>query len=369
MTIEEHPFFAQFDAEHKRELIAVSDLYTYTDGDVIFEENSPSTGLFLVLTGAVDFYKSIGDAGRRLVSSSSAGEFFGEIGIFTGQPRSLQAVSRGDTSIAILLREELLTVIRRSSRAMENILESIINHLHETTRHYMDDMMQQEKMAVVGAMVNTIIHDFKNPFCLISLAAQIISQQHEDPTTRKMCKNIDDQIERMVSMAEELNMFTRGDTKLRIAPIKLIDLVDKFRELNFPYFENDNVAISVDIPDIVFEGEENKMLRVLQNLVSNAIDAMDKSGGEIKIEAHSRKEDFVLRISDNGKGIPPEIQERFFEPFVTYGKSKGTGLGSAIVRSIVNAHNGTITFTTEAGKGTTFEISLPYTQSEASAVA
>lgn len=71
-----------------------------------------------------------------------------------------------------------------------------------------------------------------------------------------------------------------------------------------------------------------------------------------------------IAVSDNGKGIPPEIKDTFFEPFVTHGKSRGTGLGTAIVKSIVKAHNGSISFESSSNTGTTILIRLPKRQQQ-----
>jgi len=105
------------------------------------------------------------------------------------------------------------------------------------------------------------------------------------------------------------------------------------------------------------------LLRVLQNLVGNAIDGCDeRSDGKVRIEVRDRKENIEIIISDNGKGIPEQIRNNLFDPFVTYGKTGGTGLGTAIVKSIVEAHKGRIRFETTTSQGTSFFIQLPKAQ-------
>jgi signal transduction histidine kinase len=82
-------------------------------------------------------------------------------------------------------------------------------------------------------------------------------------------------------------------------------------------------------------------------------------GGSFRISTLDEGEDVVMRFSDTGHGIPQEVQDRLFQSFVTSGKKDGTGLGLAIVKKIVDQHDGSISFETEAGKGTTFIIRLP----------
>ena len=215
MEFTEHPFFEQVNSDQIAELAEIAVFEEHSPDKIIFEEGSPSEGLFLVLEGEVAFCKRLEEDKFRVIGRSKAGTFFGEVGLFTGQPRALRAESRGKVVLAKIPKDELIKFMKSTPGPIEHILQSIINHLHETTRHYMVDMLQQEKMAVVGTMVNTIIHDFKNPFCLISLGAQLMMQMHTDEKTQKFCQNIEDQIQRMVEMAEELTDFSRGEQDLK----------------------------------------------------------------------------------------------------------------------------------------------------------
>ena len=105
-----------------------------------------------------------------------------------------------------------------------------------------------------------------------------------------------------------------------------------------------------------------RLLRLVQNLVSNAVDALGgKPGGHIEVRARVRDSILYLTVRDNGPGIPDAVKDRIFEPFVTHGKKGGTGLGMAIAQSVVTAHRGTITFVTAAGEGTEFIVQLPQT--------
>ncbi|MEO0794824.1 MAG: ATP-binding protein [Verrucomicrobiota bacterium] len=364
MELNEHPFFNNSDQDSVAELVGNADVAHFEDGEIIFLEGSPSDSLCLVLSGIVAFAAETPDNSRRIISTTKPGNFFGEIGIFTGAPRSLSAIAQGTVQIAKIYREDLLTFIKRTPGPIEQILGSIVNHLHQTTRHYLDDMLQQEKMSLVGTMVNSIIHDFKNPFTLIGLGAQLIQSRHkDDPKTIKICNNIEAQVERMVEMASELSEFSRGEQKLIIGKVKLNQLFDEFKELNEPFFDRDHLTIQIETDETVIEAEQNKLIRVLQNLVGNAIDALsEQPEGEIVVKTRTEGDTVVITIADNGQGIPEQIRDNFWTPFVTFGKSRGTGLGSAIAKSIIEAHNGSVTFETETGVGTTFTVTLPQKQ-------
>lgn len=328
---------------------------------VVFEEGSNSDGFFLVLSGEVAFQKRMDDGQVRTISYSRVGDYFGEIGVLTGHSRSLRAVATDETVIARIPADALVNYLRHLPGPLENLFQSVVKHLHDTTTHYLQDIVRQEKLAMVGSMMNSIIHDFKNPFCLISLGAQMIAQAHQDERTRKLCTSITDQVDRMVAMATELAEFSRGQHQLKRARVFVPDMLRHFQVLNAPFFEHAKVRLSIVAPEAWIEVESAKILRVLQNLVANAIEAMDDRPGEVRIggRVNVRQRFVTLTVEDNGDGIPEPIRGRFFEPFVTHGKSGGTGLGSAIAKSIVEAHGGSISFQTETGRGTTFQIRLP----------
>ncbi len=364
MKLEEHPFFRDTRNEDVAKLAAHTHIAHFEAAEKIFDEGNPSDTLCLVLDGAIAFVKETPDGKARTISRAEAGSFFGEVGIFTGAPRALSAVAVTKASIAKIERDDLVDFIKNTPGPIEQILGSIVNHLHGTTKHYIEDMLQQEKMGLVGTMVNTIIHDFKNPFTLISLGAQLIRAKHDDAKTLKLCDNIEAQVQRMVDMANEISEFSKGgDQALIIAPVNLSLLLDRFRELNDPFFQRENVSIELQASPVEIEAEENKLLRVLQNLVGNAIDAFDEDAtGQVQVYIHDKDDHAEIIVSDNGKGIPEQIRHNLFTPFVTYGKSKGTGLGTAIVKSIIDSHHGTIDFQTADNAGTTFTITLPKKQ-------
>lgn len=359
MKLADHPFFKETHTHDVSKLIEQASESFFKKDAVIFEEGSESDALYLVLEGTVVFSKFMPEGQQQTISYSSRGNFFGEVGIFTGAPRSLSAIAQSDVRIGKIAREHLIHFIKNTPGPIEQILGSIVNHLHHTTRHYVEDMLEQEKMMVVGNMVNTIIHDFKNPFTLISLGAQLIQTQHQDEKTVRLCKNIEAQVKRMVEMANEIIEFSKGEQRLKLAEVNLADLIEKFRELNDPFFNADDINVILKAEPVIIEGEENKLLRVIQNLVGNAIDAFDENrDGKVEVYVQKVGDWAKITITDNGKGIPLQIRDSLFTPFVTHGKSGGTGLGTAIVKSIVEAHRGTIEFTTSE-QGTTFTIMLP----------
>ncbi|MGE5817936.1 MAG: sensor histidine kinase [Deltaproteobacteria bacterium] len=111
--------------------------------------------------------------------------------------------------------------------------------------------------------------------------------------------------------------------------------------------------MEADLPSI--NADRDKLKEALLNLLKNSMEAMP-TGGKIKITGSASSDMVTIQIADSGTGIPPDID--IFQPFATT-KNQGTGLGLVIVRQIVTAHHGTISYFSEPGKGTVFVVSLP----------
>jgi signal transduction histidine kinase len=120
--------------------------------------------------------------------------------------------------------------------------------------------------------------------------------------------------------------------------------------------EGINFSLETDIPSLMIRADPEQMERVFINLFNNAIDSM-KGRGDLKVSAMKAGDALLIKVSDTGEGIPPELLDRIFEPFYST-KERGTGLGLAIVYNIVKKHGGDITVESEIGKGTTFTIRL-----------
>ena len=101
------------------------------------------------------------------------------------------------------------------------------------------------------------------------------------------------------------------------------------------------------------------MKRVLFNLIKNSVDVLHHDDAALEVSFYREGDSHIIRISDNGPGIPDDIKDTLFEPFVTSGKDTGTGLGTAIAKKVIEEHGGKIWFESEPGKGTVFYIKFP----------
>lgn len=363
MNIDEHQFIALFDPEQANQLSQQAVIEQFPHNFIIFEEGAPPDFLFLVLKGEVLFRKWVVNEQYQVVGRARPNDFFGEFGILDGEPRSAQAIVKGEVTIAKIPRESLLDLLRNTrGEAVLQVFHFIVGRLRVTTDEYIKQVAHKEKMELLGEMMNTIIHDFKSPLSSIHLSGSMLREMYTgDEDTAEWCDLIQEQANRMTDMAEELLSFAQGGSNLVLKEVKLAKLLVKFERLNRVYLGQSRVALLVDCPaGIILSADEAHLTRVFQNLVVNAVEAMRGQGGEVHIKVTPLGHQVQIAIKDNGPGIPEEIQENFFEAFVTHGKQRGTGLGTAIAKSVIDAHKGQIWFETKAGEGTIFKINLPF---------
>ncbi len=192
--------------------------------------------------------------------------------------------------------------------------------------------------------------------------------KHSEPVTQEACKMVMKQTQRMVSMAQELLDFAKGSPSLTTEILPVSVVLKEFKALNKDLFEKSKVQLTIQPIETKIMVDPDRISRVFQNLATNAVEAMTGKEGTLHVSAREDGKDVEICVADNGPGIPEAIRDTIFEPFVTHGKKTGTGLGMAIVKMMVEAHKGHISFKTESGKGTSFLIRLPkYKPEQASA--
>ncbi|MGK7927616.1 MAG: ATP-binding protein [Spirulina sp.] len=362
MDIHAHQFVTFFDSERSAKLCELAKIETFPDDTIIFEEGEVPDFLYLVLEGEILFRKQITGNNFQIVARAVPNDFFGEFGILDGQPRSAQAIVRGCATLAKVPRNIVIDILDNTRGAVVlKLFHYVIQRFRTTTEQYVKQLAYKEKMVLVGEMVNTIIHDLKSPLSGIQLSSGMVREMHsDDEETIEWCNLIQAQATRMTAMAEELLEFARGSAVLHKRPVNLLEPLKHFEKLNTIYFQDEGVEFSIFCPeDVIIEIDDTKLMRVLQNIVINAVQAFDGNGGRVDLLVRKFSDRIRLEIRDNGPGIPESIRENFFDAFVTYGKQGGTGLGTAIAKAIIDAHHGQIYFETSHETGTTFFIELP----------
>lgn len=358
-------------------ILASVEVRDFRAGDIIYDEGDTPDSFCLLLSGRVRFHKlsDCGDGKFRVVGEADAGHAFGEMGAVLRSPRYLRVTVVEPARVAFLPAEKLREIWDSMNPLARRLGDTLMRHLCDTTGRYVADAVRQERLAILGTMVSSISHDLRTPITLINLNAQLIetvgstAEPQLAAVLAKHCRNIEAQVERMMGMFEEIADFSNGRASDDYARIDLLELFETFRFLNSPYWETAGVSVEFRGTKVRVDAAPRKLLRVLQNLVGNAVDAMEgRSDGAIVIEAGPGEPGYaVITVTDNGPGIPEKIRGNFWEPFVTSGKARGTGLGTAICKTLVESHGGRVGFATETGKGTRFEIVLPVKRPKAGA--
>lgn len=357
MEISEHSFLQFFDPEAASALADAAKPIELADQEVLFAEGDMPDALYLVMDGSIEILKNDTSGQSQSIAFIHANDFLGELAILDGGPRSATARASGSASLISIDRDVILQHLSQSNAGLDLTLK-IISRMRQSNQVRVEELMRQEKMSIVGRMINGIMHDFRNPFAVILMLADLIRKQH--PDMEGFCETISEQIERLTGMAEDLLEFSKGGNALNKKTFTPSGMLERFDRLNREYLASLDIALITESEEGTISGDEEKLLRVLQNLMSNAAQALESKGGHIQIKA-TFEGDGTLQISvaDDGPGIPEQVRHNLFEAFSTYGKKKGLGLGMAITHSIVQAHQGTIRFETATGNGTTFYIKLP----------
>lgn len=225
-------------------------------------------------------------------------------------------------------------------------------------------MVKLEREGAWREMARQVAHDIKNPLTTMKLSMQQLERVSNNPEQaaaflRKAITRLIEQIDSLAQIASEFSMFANLDIRER-HPMILNDAVESVFDL---FSEQKHLDFELSLPreQLTIAGDKNHLIRVLNNLVINATQAIPSDRrGKIRVSLVRKGETAVVQISDNGGGIPAEIQGRVFEPNFTT-KTSGSGLGLAICRKIIEGHDGTIRFETRENEGTDFMVELPVT--------
>ncbi|MCC6217069.1 MAG: GAF domain-containing protein [Polyangiaceae bacterium] len=218
---------------------------------------------------------------------------------------------------------------------------------------------RQERLEAIGRLLSQVVHDFKTPMTVISGYAQLMLDADERQQRAEYLEEILRQFDALVAMQREVLEFARGEKTLFVRRVHLRKFfADLARDLGREV-EGKPIELVFDVDTrLSARFDETRVARALHNLARNAVEAMADGGGTLKIGARAEGDDLVLTVADTGPGIPPEVEGRLFQSFVTAGKTGGTGLGLAIVKKIVDEHGGTIRVHSTAS-GAAFELRLP----------
>ncbi|MBI2933539.1 MAG: hypothetical protein HYY16_18000 [Planctomycetes bacterium] len=254
----------------------------------------------------------------------------------------------------------------RETMEIAGRFRELLKRLEDRTRQ----LDASKKLAYLGQIAAQIAHEINNPLGVIVLNGDFLSQRMQggklDPDASKEVTRLNHAARHAALVVQRFLQFARSTTRegapqyRRVQLPKLVDetlllLQDRIKASRCTIRRD----VSADLPEV--ECDDSGIQQVLLNLVGNALDASPE-GGEIVIALDRCGENAVIRIRDHGPGMSPDVLERASEPFFTT-KERGTGLGLAVCRSILEAHAGRLLLDSEPGQGTTASAVLPIRRS------
>ncbi|MFS0921129.1 PAS domain S-box protein [Brevibacillus sp. 179-C 1.1 NHS] len=226
-----------------------------------------------------------------------------------------------------------------------------------TERRQSEDLLRySDKLSVLGELAAGIAHEIRNP--LTALKGFIQLMEGDNVANRQYLQIMRSEIDRITSITSELLLLAKPQA-LRFAPNGLLPLLLSVIKLLEPQALLKNVTILTDFPQVtsLILCEEYQIKQVFINIIKNGMEAMPL-GGNLTIKVVECSHDVVIRISDQGQGIPAELLPRLGELFYST-KETGTGLGLMVSSKIIRDHGGSIDIASDVGKGTTVSIALP----------
>jgi signal transduction histidine kinase len=221
-----------------------------------------------------------------------------------------------------------------------------------------EELIRQERIATIGRLSTSIIHDLRNPLAAIYGGAEIlVDSDLSAAQTRRLAQNIYRASRQVQNLLQELADVTQGRAHAREL-CRLREVVTAAYEPLANAAQAQHVNVRIDVPDNVeLPLDRSPMERVFQNLIGNAIEAMP-DGGEVRVCASGNESQVLVSVEDTGPGVPATIAPQLFQPFVTAGKKNGMGLGLALSRKTVLSHGGDL-WTEQSPTGAKFVMKLP----------
>ena len=234
---------------------------------------------------------------------------------------------------------------------------------------------RSDKLRALGELAAGVAHNLNNSLTVIQGRAQLLLMRSTADGTKKSLEVITQAVGDCSQTLRRLLDFSRRESTRHPVPVDLSELISSSVEIARPKWQAESanrtgtIEVCIDAPAPAFTlGDSAELREVVINMIFNAVDAMPRGG---TIDAGTRLEGKTARfwIADTGAGMPAEVMARIFEPFYTTKGERGTGLGLSASHGIIENHGGDINVTSEAGKGTCFEVILPLHEANSPVVA
>jgi nitrogen fixation/metabolism regulation signal transduction histidine kinase/cellobiose-specific phosphotransferase system component IIB len=273
--------------------------------------------------------------------------------------KSLKTISDKLSETSLNQKNEKI-VFEASSKEI-NLLIEAYNGMVDKLEKSAVKLAQSEREEAWREMAKQVAHEIKNPLTPMRLTVQSF-QRKFDPNDIDIKQKMKDYSETLIQQIDTMSAVASAFSNFASMPaqqnetLNVVNVVD----LALDIFNEEYIVFKSDSPEIISKIDRTQLIRIITNLVKNAIQAIPENQENKSILVTIQKElnNVLITVADNGIGIQPQDISRIFEPKFTT-KSSGMGLGLGIIKNIIENYKGTIIFETEFGKGTTFTVSLP----------
>lgn len=223
------------------------------------------------------------------------------------------------------------------------------------------ELFHAEKLAGIGSFAAGIAHDINNPLQLIMGLAENLADEKDLPTIHEQAREIVEAVRRTSAICQDLTRYARRTSSRDDTIVSVTGRLDEALKIAQYAASFHDIAVHKEYHEgVTVKGNPDELLHIFVNLITNAVHAMDHSGGSLTLATHTSTTGATIRITDTGCGIHPEIVGQIFEPFFTTKEpGKGTGLGLYNVKTIITKMHGTIGVESRINQGTTFTITFP----------
>lgn len=263
----------------------------------------------------------------------------------------VRALETGDFTYALDARggDEVAEVTGAFDRMRNSLLKT------------QQELLEAERLATIGRMASSISHDLRHSLAAIVANAEFLcesrltSEQRED-----LYHEVRVAVNQMTDLIDSLLEFSRTRESLRPTYGSVKETVERVVHTvrSHPEFHGVRIAVNQTGNSIGWF-DPKKLERAMSNLLINACEAVPGGSGQVEVDLTEVPGGVEVRVADNGRGIPEPIRGKLFEPFVSYGKENGTGLGLTVVQKIVQDHGGDVTVERTSEEGTVFRLVLP----------
>ena len=273
--------------------------------------------------------------------------------------KSLKIISDKMEETQLNQRNEKI-VIEDGSKEI-NLLINSYNTMVDKLEESATILAQSEREQAWREMAKQVAHEIKNPLTPMRLTVQSF-QRKFDANDPDISKKLDDYTKTILQQIDTMSAVANAFSNFATMPAQQNETLNVVRivKMALEIFNEDFIQFSALEDEIIAKLDRTQLIRVITNLVKNAIQAIpeEQENKLVFVTVFRQNNEVKIAVKDNGKGISRENQERVFEPKFTT-KSSGMGLGLAIIKNIIENYNGTITFETEPNVGTEFLVSFP----------